>query len=201
MLLTTALLLLAMDPPVSGTDDDLPARPPAAIQAASEAANEADVEAVVVENEAANDDEAVPENGVSARVLFGGGHDDDEGSFLLAGVGVACERDFYDNLVAVEFALEGLSSPTVQTLVVEVVVEKPIELTETVGVYLGAGPTLGVHLRNGRPTPGAGGLAVFGVEAIVVGDLEVFAELDSAFFYFDGVEFEADVGTGVLYRF
>ncbi len=142
-----------------------------------------------------------PEHGVSARLLFGGVSVPDEGDFPLVGVGVAYERDFFENLIAVEFALEGLVSPVAQAVLCEVVIEKPIEVKDGVGVYLGGGPTIALHIVDGKPVPGAGGLALFGVEAVVTGGLEVFVELDAAILLFDQPVLEADVGTGVLYRF
>ena len=79
--------------------------------------------------------------------------------------------------------------------------EKPIELSDVVGVYFGGGPTAGLHVAEGKPIAGAGGLAMVGAELLVGGGVEVFVELDAAFLYFDRPVLETDLGAGVLYRF
>ena len=48
---------------------------------------------------------------------------------------------------------------------------------------------------------GWGGLALIGTEYALGGGFEVFAELDLALILLDEPELEADVGTGVMYRF
>lgn len=148
-----------------------------------------------------DEEKGEPDNGVSARVLFGGVHAGGD-ELPLVGVGVAYERDFFDQLIAVELALEGLTSPRAQALLAEIVVEKPIELGESFGVYLGFGPTAGLHVEGAKTDFAVGGLALFGGEVVVSGGLELFVELDSAVLFVDGAPvLEADVGTGVLYRF
>lgn len=140
-----------------------------------------------------------PENGISARLL--GGVADAGDSQPLVGLGVAYERDFFDNLIAVEVALEGLATPESQVVVAELVLEKPIELNDDFGFYFGGGPTVGVEFVDGRITPGGGGLALVGVEWFIAGGLEVFVELDTAVLVFSEPDIEADLGLGVLYRF
>lgn len=155
----------------------------------------------VVEEKAAEAKEEATENGVSFRVLGGGANEPGVESNVIVGAGVAYERDFFDNLIAVELALEGLVSPDSQALVVEAVIEKPIELNDSLGLYVGAGPTVGLHLKDDRALPGAGGLALIGGEWFIAGGFEVFLELDTAFLYFDRPVVEADLGLGALYRF
>jgi hypothetical protein len=147
--------------------------------------------------------EAEPQNGVSARLLLGAAHieGDKQSTRPLVGVGLAYERNFFENLIAVELALEALTTDNAQSYVAELVFEKPLELNDTIGVYFGGGPTIGVDVDGDRFVPGAGGLALIGGEWFFGGGLEAFVELDAAFFYFDEVVVEADVGTGLLYRF
>lgn len=159
--------------------------------------------AVDVAEGAADEAAAEPENGVSARLLFGAAHieGDKQSTRPLVGVGLAYERNFFENLIAVELALEALTTDEAQSYVAELVFEKPLELNDTIGLYFGGGPTIGVDVAGDRFVPGAGGLALIGGEWFFGGGLEAFVELDAAFFYFDDLVVEADVGTGLLYRF
>lgn len=140
------------------------------------------------------------QNGVSGRLLFGSVLISDEGALPLVGLGVAYERELF-GLLALELALEGIASPKAQAVLFELVVEKPVELNDTFGVYFGGGPTVGLHVVDGKPLAGAGGLAMGGVEIFLAHGLEIFVELDAALLYFNEPILEADVGTGVLYRF
>jgi hypothetical protein len=57
-----------------------------------------------------------------------------------------------------------------------------------------------VH-ETGRVAPGWGGLVLWGFEYDLGGGFEVFAELDTALLWVEEPVLEADVGTGVMYRF
>lgn len=142
------------------------------------------------------------ENGIAIRVLGGGSHvGAAEVTEPLVGVGIAYERAFFDDLIAVEIALEALTTPVSSGGVVELVVEKPVELSDDVGFYFGAGPTFGVESEEGRFFSGVGGLGLVGVEWRLVGDLHAFAELDTAFFLYAEPVVESDLGLGLQYRF
>ncbi|MDP2341928.1 MAG: hypothetical protein Q8O67_13300 [Deltaproteobacteria bacterium] len=146
------------------------------------------------------DAESEPMNGISGRLLMGGASVPEEGSFPFVGLGVAYERELY-GLLALELALEGVVSPVSQAYLLEAVIEKPIEINDAVGFYFGGGPTVGLHVVDGRPLAGAGGLAMAGVELFLGAGMEIFIEVDTAVIYFDRPIVEFDVGTGVLYRF
>ena len=152
-------------------------------------------------DEAKKAEEAEPENGISVRLLSGFADEPGAEVNVIFGAGVAYERDFFDNLVAVEFALEALAEPDATNLVAELVVEKPIEINDSLGLYLGAGPSAGVHVKDARIIPGGGGLALIGGEWFIAGGFEIFLELDTAFLYFERPVVEADLGLGALYRF
>ncbi len=146
------------------------------------------------------DDDDEPENGVSARLLLGSSLLPDEGTLPLVGAGVAYKRELY-GLVGVEVALEGVASPVGQAYLIEMLAEKPIEVNDVVGLYFGGGPTVALQVEDGKLVPGAGGLAMGGVEFFVSSGIEVFVELDAAVLLFERPELETDLGTGVLYRF
>jgi hypothetical protein len=142
------------------------------------------------------------ENGVSGRVLAGAEGLENGSAGMIFGGGVAYEHDFADGALAIEVASEGIVTPEGTAVLAEFLVEKPIELAEGFGVYFGAGPSATVHLGEGETKFAAGGLGLLGIEANVVDNVKVFAEFDSAVFLIDAVpEFEADVGTGVMFRF
>ena len=142
------------------------------------------------------------ENGVSGRVLAGAAGLENGSAGMIFGVGVAYEHDFADGAIAVEVASEGIVAPEGTAVLAEVIVEKPVELAEGIGLYFGAGPAATLHVGEGEAKFGPGGLGLFGIEVEVVEHFEVFAEFDSAVFLIDAIpEFEADIGTGVMYRF
>ncbi len=144
--------------------------------------------------------EAATENGVSARVLAGGAGV--EGGIPMLGVGVAYEREVAEGLMAVELALEGFTAPDGSALLFEVVFEKPIELNDAVDVYFGGGPTVVYHVpKRGQAILGWGGLVLIGTEFAIAGGFAVFVELDTAVVMLNKPVIEADVGTGVMYRF
>ena len=141
------------------------------------------------------------DNGVSARLLVGRAVVADE-HVPLAGVGVAYERDFMHSLVAIEAAVEWLAEPDGSALFVELIVEKPIPVTDRSTLYVGGGPAFVEHLpAHHAATPGVGALMLVGLETVVVDHWEVFVELDTAFVYADHPVVETDVGAGVMWRF
>lgn len=140
------------------------------------------------------------DNGISARFLAGTAALEGDGA--LAGVGVAYERDLFHGMVAIEWAVEAFTSDGDNVLLLEMVLEKPVELTEELALYFGGGPTLLMHaFENGHVQPGWGGLTLIGLEYDLGGGFEVFAELDTALFFVRGPILEADAGTGVMWRF
>ncbi len=140
------------------------------------------------------------DNGISARFLAGTAALEGDGA--LAGVGIAYERDLFHGLIAIEWAVEAFTSDGDNVLLLEMVLEKPVELTEELALYFGGGPTVLMHaFENGHVQPGWGGLTLIGLEYDLGGGFEVFAELDTALFYVRGPILEADAGTGVMWRF
>lgn len=140
------------------------------------------------------------DNGLSARLLAGTA--ELEGDGALFGVGIAYERDFFHGIVAVEWAVEAFTTDGDNVLLFEMVLEKPVELTEDLAFYFGGGPTALLHaFENGHVQPGWGGLVLAGVEYDLGAGFEVFVEMDTALFYVLGPVLEADVGTGVMWRF
>ena len=139
------------------------------------------------------------DNGISARIIGGVAPESDAPLF---GVGVAYERDFFHCIIAVEWAFEALTTNGDNVLLFEMVIEKPVELSEDVALYFGGGPTLLVHApKRGQVQPGWGGLSLVGVEYDLGAGFDVFVELDTALFFLDKPVVEADVGTGVMWRF
>ena len=196
MLLSSAVLLALSAQLAPTLSSSLPAAP-AEVPADDEAARRREL----IERHGAEPSEAETDNGISARVLAGATAVD-HGQALF-GLGVAYERDVAHGLLAVEVALEGLTSADASAVLVELVLEKPIELSDGVGLYFGGGPTLAWHIpaASHRPQMGWGGLALIGTEFEIGGGFEVFVELDVALLLLDDPELEADVGTGVMYRF
>ena len=144
--------------------------------------------------------EVETDNGVSARIIGGVSALAEKG--IVAGVGVAYERDFFHGLLAAELAAEVLFHNGDSTWLLEAVVEKPVAINDTLTLYFGGGPTALVHtFENGRTVPGWGALALGGVEMEVGGGFEVFAETDLALIWIGAPVLEVDVGTGVMYRF
>lgn len=172
-----------------------------AAQVPTEPGSADDTRRELIERHGAEPSEAETDNGLSARVLAGATAVD-HGQPLF-GLGVAYERDVAHGLLAVEVALEGLTSADASAVLVELVLEKPIELSDGVGLYFGGGPTLAWHIpaASHRTQVGWGGLALIGTEFALGGGFEVFVELDVALLLLDEPELEADVGTGVMYRF
>lgn len=155
---------------------------------------------VLAEKHSPESGEIETDNGVSARLLAGTAELDHDGEIF--GVGVAYERDLFHGLVAVEIAAEVLFSGADQILLIEAVVEKPIPITDEFTFYFGGGPTVLAHaFENGHTQPGWGGLVLWGVEYDLGAGFEVFAEVDTALFWIHAPVLEADVGTGVMYRF
>jgi hypothetical protein len=144
--------------------------------------------------------EVETDNGVSARLIGGVSALAEKG--IVAGAGVAYERDFFHGLIAVELAGEVLFHNSDSTWLLEAVVEKPVAINDTLTAYFGGGPTVLVHtFESGRTVPGWGGLTLAGVEAEVGGGFEVFAETDLALIWIGAPVLEIDVGTGVMFRF
>lgn len=144
--------------------------------------------------------EVETDNGVSARLIGGVSALAEKG--IVAGAGVAYERDFFHGLLAVELAGEVLFHKGDSTWLLEAVVEKPVAINDTLTLYFGGGPTVLAHVfENGRTVPGWGGLALGGVEMEVGAGFEVFAETDLALIWIGAPVLEVDVGTGVMYRF
>jgi hypothetical protein len=141
------------------------------------------------------------ENAISGRLL-GGVLNVDGRTFQMWGAGLAFERIIGDGILAVEFAVEVLTSADATAFPIELVIEKPIELNESVELYFGAGPILVPHIVDGRFEMGAGAITVFGAEWEILGPLATFLELDTAVVFLDGRPIlEADLGTGLIYRF
>jgi hypothetical protein len=146
--------------------------------------------------------EEAPNHGVSARVLLGGVVEAGADASGIVGGGVAYEYDLSDADVAFEFAVEGLAGTGRSVGLGEVVVEKEVALSDGAGLYFGGGGIGALRSGRGGVVAGLGALAMVGVELEVAGGLEVFVELDGAVLVMGrAVEFETDVGTGVLYRF
>jgi hypothetical protein len=142
------------------------------------------------------------DHGLSARALAGAVAVPGLGGSPLWGGGLAFEQDVAHGAIAIEVAVEAMWSADGGAALAELVVEKPIELGETVGLYVGGGPTAVLHVFGERVVPGWGGLALVGVEVVVIDDWEVFVELDAAALFADArIALEADVGTGVMLRF
>ena len=140
------------------------------------------------------------DNGISARVLAGTAELDHDGEIF--GFGVAYERDLFHGLVAVELAAEVMVSGGDQIVLLELALEKPVALSDHVTFYFGGGPTVLAHaFENGHTQPGWGGLVLWGIEYDLGAGFEVFAEVDTALFWVHAPVLEADVGTGVMYRF
>jgi len=197
MLLSSAVLLALsaqLEPTVSSS-------PAVSLEAPAVDDAEANERRELIERHGAEPSEAETDNGISARVLAGATAVD-HGQALF-GLGVAYERDVAHGLLAVEVALEGLTSADASAVLLELVLEKPIELTDSIGLYFGGGPTLAWHIpvATHRTQMGWGGLALIGTEFEIGGGFEVFVELDVALILLDEPELEADVGTGVMYRF
>jgi hypothetical protein len=141
------------------------------------------------------------ENAISARILAGALRAHGR-TFQMGGFGVAYERVIADGLLAVEVAAEMLASADAIAFPIELILEKPIEVAEHVELYIGAGPTWVPHLIGNRFHLGWGAIGIAGVELELWGPLATFLELDTAFVFLDGdVILEADVGTGVIFRF
>ena len=140
------------------------------------------------------------DNGVSARVLFGASALSHKGT--IVGGGVAYERDLFHGIIALELAGEFFVDGADHVFMFESIVEKPVALTDDITLYFGGGPALVAHIREtGRVAPGWGGLALWGFEYDLGAGFEVFAELDTALLWVEEPVLEADVGTGVMYRF
>lgn len=142
-----------------------------------------------------------PLNGVSFRALAGVAHVDN--GFPLLGVGVAYERSIAEGLLAAEVAIEGLTSPEAAGLLIEFVLEKPIELTDGAELYFGGGPTIAIHdfTRRNETDVGFGGLVLLGVEVALGGGVAAFVELDMALLILDEAVIESDIGSGLMWRF
>lgn len=155
---------------------------------------------VGVKREVGADGEGETTHGISARVLFGAAgvrH-----GAPMVGAGVAYERDVADGLLALEVAFEVLSSPEAHAALLEFVAEKPIEVTDDIGIYFGGGPTIGYHAPlHTRAEVAWGAIGLIGVEYFLGLGFEVFVELDTALLMLPHPIVEADVGTGVMYRF
>lgn len=155
---------------------------------------------VLAEKHSPEPGEVHTDNGVSVRLLAGTAELDHDGEIF--GAGIAYERDLFHGLIAVEVAAEVMVSGGDQILLLELVAEKPIALTDHATFYFGGGPTVLAHaFENGHTQPGWGGLALWGIEYDLGAGFEVFAELDTALFWVHAPVLEADVGTGVMYRF
>lgn len=198
MLLSSAVLLALGAQLAPTASSSLPAAPAEVPAVADE---EATRRRELIERHGAEPSEAETDNGISARILAGATAVD-HGQALF-GLGVAYERDIAHGLLAIELAVEGLTSADASAVLLELVLEKPIELSDNVGLYFGGGPTLAWHIpvASHRTQMGWGGLALIGTEYALGGGFEVFAELDLALILLDEPELEADVGTGVMYRF
>jgi hypothetical protein len=140
------------------------------------------------------------DNGVSARVLFGASALSHKGT--IVGGGVAYERDLFHGIIALELAGEFFVDGADHVFMFEPIVEKPVALTDDITLYFGGGPALVAHVHEtGRVAPGWGGLVLWGFEYDLGAGFEVFAELDTALLWVEEPVLEADVGTGVMYRF
>ncbi len=139
-------------------------------------------------------------NGLSARTLVGTAAL--AGAGALYGVGVAYERDVFHGLLAIEFALEAFLGQDSTALLGEIVIEKPIEITDEVAIYFGGGIIGVAHVEEGKgPRPGFGALTMVGVEYEFTKDWELFVELDCALIAAPAPILEADIGAGVMWRF
>jgi hypothetical protein len=155
---------------------------------------------VLAERHSPEPGEVHTDNGISVRVLGGVSALSHKG--IIAGGGVAYERDLFHGLLAFELAGEYLLDGADQVLLLEPIIEKPIALDDHWTLYFGGGPALVAHIfENGRIAPGWGGLVLTGIEVDLGGGVELFAELDTALLWIDEPVLEADVGTGVMYRF